>query len=145
MTGNRGEPCSHVRAVRPLLVDEGLLLPGWQQPLFHHRLSLQVSQKLATADVNASGILFVFFVCRLACVKLLSFEGLPVPNQLWTSARPRACLATRGSTSLKCSPGHFHFLFSAGQHFLVKQVNTYFRRTDGKYVAPAEAIHVVTL
>ena len=144
MTGNRGEPCSHVRTVRPLLVDEGLLLLGWQQPLFHHRLSLQVSQKLATADVNATGIVF-FFVCRLACGKLLSFEGLPVPNQLWTSARPQACLATRGSTSLKCSPGHFHFLVPQVNTFLFRRFNTYFRRTDGKYVAPAEALYVVTL
>ena len=85
-----------------------------------------------------------FFVCRLACVKLLSFEGLPVPNQLWTSARPRACLATRGSTSLKCSPGE-HFLVPQFNTFLFRRFNTYFRRTDGKYVAPAEAIHVVTL
>ena len=103
---------------------------------FHKNWPLLMLTLLASYFFLSAGLLAVNFYHLKACLrqKLLSFEGLPVPNQLWTSARPRACLATRGSTSLKCSPG---------QNFFVPQVNTYFRRTDGKYVAPAEALYVV--
>ena len=104
---------------------------------FHKNWPLLMLTLLASyLSFLSAGLLAVNFYHLKACLrqKLLSFEGLPVPNQLWTSARPRACLATRGSTSLKCSPG---------QNFFVPQVNTYFRRTDGKYVAPAEALYVV--